>query len=236
MRTAVIFLDQARVCVTAEIPNLSSIRLIIFYVQVVLSEAEKKDVLHTFHNDVTSGGHYGQNATMVKITERFWWKNVANDVRDHVRCCPRCQLANVDNRPSPAVLHPIPIKDLFHRWGIDLVGPLNTTKAGNTYLIVATEYLTRWAEVDAIHDKSADSVHKFLLRLLYRFRACKVLLHDQGREFNNNLVSDLCDRVGTEQAMTSAYHPQVCHFYVYCHIHHVTAINKPKPINRLCLS
>ena len=47
--------------VTAEILNVHSIRLNVFYVQVVVSEAEKQDVLHTFHNDVTSGGHYGQN-------------------------------------------------------------------------------------------------------------------------------------------------------------------------------
>ena len=35
-----------------------------------------------------------------------------------------------------------------------------------------------------------------------------VLLHDQGREFNNKLVNDLCALMNTDVAMTSAYHPQ----------------------------
>jgi len=30
----------------------------------------------------------------------------------------------------------------------------------------------------------------------------------QGREFNNNLVNDLCEKLETKVAMTSAYHPQ----------------------------
>jgi hypothetical protein len=76
------------------------------------------------------------------------------------------------------------------------------------YICVATEYLTRWPEVKAISEKTASEVHTFLMDLVYRFGACQVLLHDQGKEFNNNLVKGLLDSIGTDQAMTSAYHPQ----------------------------
>ena len=31
----------------------------------------------------------------------------------------------------------------------------------------------------AVPDKSADSVHDFVMKLIYRFGACKILLHDQ---------------------------------------------------------
>jgi len=102
-----------------------------------------------------------------------------------------CQKANPLNKPPPATLHPVPVGGLFHRWGIDLIGPLTETAKGNKYIVVATEYLTRWPEARALPDKSADSVHQFLLQLVYRFGACHVLLHDQGREFNNRLVR--CD-------------------------------------------
>ena len=76
------------------------------------------------------------------------------------------------------------------------------------YVCVATEYLTKWAEVRAIPNKSAECVHDFLMGLVHRFGSCKVLLHDQGREFNNNLVNDLYERMGMGMAMTSAYHTQ----------------------------
>ena len=133
---------------------------------------------------------------------------MSKDIRDFVRSCPECQRANAVNKPPPATLHPVPVHDIFHRWGVDLIGPLKETKNGNRYIIVATEYLSRWAEVDALRDKSAESVHAFLLRLVYRFGACHVLLHDQGREFCNKLVDDLAAKMNTGVATSSAYHPQ----------------------------
>ena len=66
----------------------------------------------------------------------------------------------------------------------------------------------RWCEVAAIPAKSAEHVHRFIMQLVFRFGACQILLHDQGREFNNTLVGDLCKQLETTETMTSAYHPE----------------------------
>jgi hypothetical protein len=150
-----------------------------------------------------------------QITERVYWRNIANDVRDFVRGCDMCQKVNFLNKPPPATLHPVPVKGLFHRWGIDLVGPMAETVGGNKYIVVATEYLTRWPVAEAITDKSAESVHRFLMRLFSTYGTCQVLLHDQGREFNNLLVNGLCDALNIDVAMTSAYHPQTNGYILY---------------------
>src|ERR1043165_3261011 len=176
--------------------------------RIVIGDEEKMRIMRSIHNDVVGGCHFGQNATLEKVADRFWWRSMSTDIRGFVRTCPECQRSNVRNQPPPATLHPIPVHGLFHRWGIDLIGPLNETRQAKRYIIVATEYLTRWAEVDAIEDKSAESVHAFLLRLVFRFGAWEVLLHDQGREFCNKLVADLMAKMEVDIAMTSAYHPQ----------------------------
>ncbi|XP_065674421.1 uncharacterized protein LOC100211930 isoform X2 [Hydra vulgaris] len=44
--------------------------------------------------------------------------------------------------------------------------------------------------------------------MVFRFGACYILLHDQGREFCNKLVEDLLLILNMESAKTSAYHPQ----------------------------
>lgn len=75
-------------------------------------------------------------------------------------------------------------------------------------MVVATEYLSKWVEAKAIPDKSAIEVHAFLMDIVFRFGSMNVLLHDQGREFNNNLINGLCHEMKTGVAMTSAYHPQ----------------------------
>ena len=141
-------------------------------------------------NCFAGGCHYGQSATIEKVSARFWWPGVSADVRTHERSCLQCQKANPMNKPEPSTLHPIEVKQLFHRWGIDLIGPLQETLRGNKYIVVATEYLSKWVEAKAIVDKTAEQVHSFLFDLVFRFGSMKVLLHDQGREFNNKLVNN----------------------------------------------
>ena len=112
--------------------------------RVITDPAERDRIVTQLHADAVSGNHYGQTATIRKVSDRFWWRNVAEDTRAFVRTCAVCQKANPSNKAPSASLHPVPVADLFHRWGIDLVGPLKETKNGNKYIVVATEYLTRW--------------------------------------------------------------------------------------------
>ena len=56
----------------------------------------------------------------------------------------RCSRANPATRAEQAQLHPITVNpQIFHRWGIDLVGLLQKTERGNVYIITATEYLSK---------------------------------------------------------------------------------------------
>lgn len=176
--------------------------------RVIVDGAERDKVVQSLHADVVGGCHFGQSATIRKVTDRFYWRKVAADVRKYVQGCGPCQKANPSTKAHSSTLHPIPVKDLFHRWGIDMVGPLKETKNGNKYLIVATEYLSKWAEAKAVPDKSALGIHQFVMDLVYRFGATGILLHDQGKEFNNTLMKDLCSILEIDQAMTSSYHPQ----------------------------
>ena len=156
--------------------------------RVIIDIKERELLVKALHDDPAGGGgHFGMNATIRKLAERFYWRGIAEDARIYIRGCPVCQKANPTNRPPAATLHPVPVGELFHRWGIDLVGPLNETARGNKYLCVATEYLSRWPEAMAMPDKSGESVHRFLTSLVYRFGAPNFILHDQGREFNNAL-------------------------------------------------
>jgi len=52
---------------------------------------------------------------------------MSRDVRLFIRVCEVCQKMNATNKPPATTLHPISIKDVFHRWDVDMVGPLNET-------------------------------------------------------------------------------------------------------------
>ena len=94
---------------------------------VVTDPRERDRFVTQLHADPASGSHYRQTATIQKVTDRFQWENVAVDTRAFVRKCAVCQKANLPNKAASAS-YPIPVTDLCHRWGIDLVGPLKETK------------------------------------------------------------------------------------------------------------
>ena len=87
--------------------------------RVVVELNERDRIVQSLHADPVGGGHYGQTATIIKVTDRFWWCNVTSDTREYVRTCGVCQKANPLNRPPPASLHPVAVGGLFYPCGIN---------------------------------------------------------------------------------------------------------------------
>ena len=88
--------------------------------RVVVGNVEKEKIVTDAHCGVVGGGHFGQNITIRKVSERYWWKGMANDIRKYCQSCADCQKANPLNKPDVAELHPLPVtSELFMRWGMD---------------------------------------------------------------------------------------------------------------------
>ena len=81
---------------------------------------------------------------------------------------------------------------------------LPETKEGYKGLLVITEYLTKYPYVAAIKSKTAEEIAEKLWNYIAIFGAPKIILSDQGNEFNNQLVNKLISAVGAEHKITSA--------------------------------
>jgi hypothetical protein len=71
-----------------------------------------------------------------------------------------------------------------------IVGPLQRSYKGNIYIIVATDYLTRWTESKAIKHKTADAIAKFIMSIMCVHGPPEEILSDRGREFLNTRFTD----------------------------------------------
>ena len=60
----------------------------------VVTESEKHKVLEGCHSAELGGGHFGRDKTLVKISERFYWLGMGNDVKEYCKTCEKCQKAN----------------------------------------------------------------------------------------------------------------------------------------------
>ena len=72
------------------------------------------------------GGHCGKDATYDKISTRFWWKEMYNDIWKYIKRCDSCQRRG--NKGRTGYLNPVKVGKPFERIGIDFVEPLERTK------------------------------------------------------------------------------------------------------------
>ncbi len=108
-----------------------------------------------------------------------------------------------------APLLPIPVDGAFDRLAMDILGPFPTTLSGNRYIIVFSDYYSRWPEAFALPSVEASRIAQLIIdEILARHGAPRTLLSDRGANFLDAIVRQICAIMNTRQSHTTAYHLQ----------------------------
>lgn len=91
---------------------------------------------------------------------------------------------------------------------MDIVGPLEKTKAGNRYMLVITDYATKYPEVFPLKSIKARAVACSLIQLFSRVGFPKDIVTDQGSNFMSDLLKQVYKLLGIKGIRTTPYHPQ----------------------------
>ena len=95
-----------------------------------------------------------------------------------------------------------------HRWdrvAMDLLDMSVTSAKGNRYVLVMVDCFSRWTEACPLPDKTALSVaDAFFQHIVCRFGM--VIHSDQGREFENKVMQELCLLCGSHKTRMTPYH------------------------------
>jgi hypothetical protein len=173
---------------------------------VIKADENLRKVLEEGHAG-TNGGHFGGEATRKKLERNFYWPRMGAMIDEFVKTCETCQRRGKPKKNNP--LRSITVSEPFELIGMDLVGPLPETSRGNKYIIVMTEYLTKWVEAKAIPNKRAETIAEFLYdNIITRFGTPKRMLTDQGTEFLNETITALQKVMNIKGIHSSPYHPQ----------------------------
>ncbi len=90
---------------------------------------------------------------------------------------------------------------------IDLI-QLPQSQYGSRYLLVCVNHLTRYVILAPLKDKTATAVaHALVAHLFCPFSTARVILSDNGAEYRNGVVTEICSQFGISQTFTAAYHP-----------------------------
>ena len=92
---------------------------------------------------------------------------------------------------------------------LDIVGPLPESRAGNKYILVMGDYISRYCEAVPLGDQTAPSIAKaFIKTIILRHGLPSITLSDQGSNFIGDLMTRIYEEFGIKQTRTAAYTPQ----------------------------
>ncbi|UYV81241.1 hypothetical protein LAZ67_20000442, partial [Cordylochernes scorpioides] len=110
----------------------------------------------------------------------------------------------------PGLLKAIPpATSPIQRVGMDLLGRFPKSDTGNKWIIVCTNYLTRFAVTKALPTGEAKEAAKFLMEdVVLKHGAPREIITDRGRVFQSKLIAELTNQCSSIHRFTTAYHPQ----------------------------
>ena len=149
-------------------PRLSTLQF-----RAVMPTSLRAELMRQYHDGVC-GGHLGEAATYGRIADKFFWPTMYPDVIQYVKSCAKCAARKTSYRHVQLPLHSIPRPtEPFEALGIDVLGPLPLTKKGNRYILVVTDYHTRWPFAFAMKNQRAATIATLLIEQVF----CQ---HDAG--------------------------------------------------------
>ena len=167
------------------------------------------EILYACHDDATAG-HLSLNKMYIKIQVRFYWKGMYSDVEFWCKSCVDCATKKTPKHRPKAPLNPLPaVSGPFDRVAVDVLGPFPPTYNSNKYILIFSDYLTRWPEAIPVPNADATTTAKvFIEEVVCRHGAPRQLLSDNGKNFRSNLVKEICKLMNTKKTFTTAYHPE----------------------------
>jgi transposase InsO family protein len=97
----------------------------------------------------------------------------------------------------------------FEKWALDFVGPISPMSHRKNYVLVCTNYVTKWVEAKALFRATEKSVVEFIYGDIFTyFGVPREIVTDQGNQFTSKLMKELTKKYGIKHYKSSPYHPQ----------------------------
>ena len=174
------------------------------HLQLVVPKCLRDNILEDIHGG-TMGAHLGEEKTLSKLKERYYWPGHHSDVCTFCKTCPKCVTRKSASPRRRGQLHPVTTGYPMQLVAVDILGPLPESRQGNSYLLVVADYFTRWMEAYPIPNQEAITVAKVLTNEYFlRFSPPEQLHSDQGRQFEADVLIEICKLLGIQKTRTTA--------------------------------
>ena len=168
----------------------------------------RTDVIRLCHDDIYAC-HNGITRTEQRLSNRFFWPGYAKTIVSYVNTCRYCAERKSAKHVKP-LLRGMPVcTRAMQMIGIDGVGPYNTTRKGNVYMLTVIDYYTRYAWAFPVPDMRTETIMNVIMKeIVCVHGAPEMILSDRGSSFKSELATAVYALINTKKIQTTSYHPQ----------------------------
>ena len=154
-------------------------------------------------------GHNGSRRTYNCLKRQYYWPGIRKQIFRHCKKCKECVLQN-QGQPEKCFGHfdspDLPMEFIC----MDLVGPIHPPSSrGNKYVLTVIDMLTGFTIAVPIKNKNAGTICDAYRDNIYCvFGGSSRMLTDNGSEFKNKEMQEVCDTLGLKHIFSPVYTPQ----------------------------
>lgn len=176
--------------------------------QLVVPECLRKRLFDTTHAGPLSA-HLGSQRTLLQLRQAYYWPGMRKDVVKWYQQCDICAQSK-----GPPTKHKGRLQKVFTGAPLDIVAVdilsgVPVTPEGHKYILVLTDYFTKWVCAFALPDAEASTCMRAMYDGFFaQFGLPRQIHSDLGKNFESKLFHELCALTGVRKSHTTPFHPQ----------------------------
>ncbi|XP_070677860.1 uncharacterized protein [Malus domestica] len=151
-----------------------------------LSPQEGAQAISEVHEGVCGAHQSGRKMRWLLRRHSYFWPRILKDCIEFARGCVQCQIHGPIQRVPAESLHSVIKPWPFRGWAMEVIGKITPSSgaAKHAWIIVATDYFTKWVEAKSYAELTSKEVCNFVEEhIVTRFGVPETIITDNGTIF-----------------------------------------------------
>lgn len=177
--------------------------------KLVVPKKDRLNVIVSAHEAPTSG-HVGVFKTFHRIVEKYYWPCMRADVAKFVRRCTVCAAHKPSQeKATDRMVSHVKANRPWEMVSTDIIGPLPKSKSGNSFILVVTDYLSKFCLLFPLRKASTEAIiRKIENDVFLVFGVPRLLLCDNGPQYRSKQFIQFCKGYNCQIKFNANYHPR----------------------------
>ena len=172
------------------------------------NEPLRTKILQSTHDSELTG-HPGKEGMSAILRRKYFWPGMHDDVKRFVRNCDSCGANKVWRTRKSGLLRPLPVPErIWQEISVDYITDLPKS-SDCRHILVITDRLGKGALFSPCQNLETETFAKIIIqRMVCKHGVPTAITSDRGSQFVNPLWKRVCELLGIEQRLSTAYHPE----------------------------